>query len=103
MDVGHLAIAQLIVDMQLGRGVAVHEILFAMHLAQIAHRSDRATTAFEGFAKSCAKFAIEISVDQRIQSAVEIAYPEHHRYHHFAALARVTQSSDDIPVSNRHL
>lgn len=77
VDVGHLAIAQLIVDVQFGRGVAVHEILPAMHLAQVAHRSDRATAAFEGFAKGRAKLAIEVCVDQRVQSAVEIAYPEH--------------------------
>lgn len=102
VDVSHLTIAQLIVDMQLGRGVAVHEILFAMHLAQIAHRSDRAAAAFEGFAKGRAKLAIEVRIDQRVQGAVEITDPEHRCYHQGSAFARVAQSRDDIPASNRH-
>jgi len=102
VDVGHLAIAQLIVDMQLGRGVTVYEILFAMYLAQIAYRSDRTAAAFKGFAKGCAKLAIEVCVDQWVQGAVEIAHPEHCRNYHLAALARIAQSRDDIPVLNRY-
>lgn len=103
VDVSHLAIAQLIVDVQLGRSITVHEILFAMHLAQIAYRSDRTAAAFEGFAKGRAKLAIEVRVNQRVQSAVEIAHPEHRRYHQGSTLARVAQRRDDIPVSNTHL
>jgi len=100
VDIGHLAVAQLIVDVQLGRGVAVHEILLAMHLAQVAHRPDRATAALQSLAKGCAKLTIEIRVDYRVQGAVEVTDPEHHRYDHVAALARVAQRRDDVPVSN---
>lgn len=81
MHIGHLAVTQLIVDVQLGRSVAMHEILLAMHLAQIMHRSDRTATALEGLAESRAKFAVEVSVDDRIQGAVEIAHPEHNRHY----------------------
>lgn len=77
VHVGHLAVTQLIVDVQLGRSVAMHEILLSMHLTQVMHRTDRAAATLEGLAKGRAKFAVEVSVDNRIQGAVEIAYPEH--------------------------
>lgn len=88
VDIGHLAVAQLIVDVQLGWGVAVHEILFAMYLAQIMYGTECAATALEGFAKGRAKLAVEVCVDEWIKGAVEVAYPEHDRHHHIAAFAR---------------
>jgi len=98
--VGHFAVAQLIVDMQLGRGVAVHEVLLAMHLAQVAHWPDRSTAALQSLAKGCAKLTVEIRVDYRVQGAVEVTDPKHHRHDHVAALARIAQRRDDVPASN---
>jgi len=103
MHVGHLAVTQLIVDVQLGGSVAMHEILLAMHLAQVVHRSDRAAAAFEGLAKSRAKFAVEVSVDDRIQGAVEVTHPEHSCHYQLAAApARVAQRRNNVPASNEN-
>lgn len=88
MDIGHLAVAQLIVDVQLGWGITVHEVLFAMYLAQIMNRGEHAAAALESLAKGRAKFAIEVRVDERIKSAVEVANPEHNCHHHIAAFTR---------------
>lgn len=101
MYVGHLAVAQLIVDVQLGGRVTVDEVLLAVHLAQIAHRADRAAATLQGLAEGRAKLAVEVGVDERVEGAVEIAHPKHHRHHHVAALAGVAQGRDDVPAIKR--
>lgn len=98
VNVGHLAVAQLIVYVQLGGRVAVDQVLLAVHLAQIAHRADRAAAALQGLAEGRAELAIEVGVDERIERAVEVTDPEHHRHYHVAALARVAQRRDDVPA-----
>lgn len=85
----HLAVAQLIVDMQLGGRVTMHEILLAMHLTQVAHRPDRAAAALQGLAESRAELAVKVGVDERIERAVEITHPEDYRHYDVAALARI--------------
>jgi len=52
------------------------------------HRAKRAAAALEGLAKGRAELAVEVRVDERIKSAVEVAYPKHNRHHHIAAFAR---------------
>lgn len=76
----------------------MHEVLFAMYLAQIVHRSDRVAAALQSLAKGRAELTVEVRVDDRVQGAVEVANPEHDRHEHVAALARVAQRRDDVPA-----
>lgn len=100
MDVRQLAVAaQLIIDVHLGRGVAVHQILLPVYLhAQVVHRPDCAAAALQGFAKRRAELAVEVRVDERVQGAVEISHPKNRRHHDLAALARVAQRRDEVPA-----
>lgn len=70
-----------------------------MYLAQVMNRDERATAALEGLAKSRAKFAIEVRINERIKSAVEVANPEHDRHYHIAAFARGAKRRNDVPAS----
>lgn len=98
MHVGHLASSQLIVDVQLRWCIAVHQVLFPVHLVQISNRSDRYTTALQGLLEGGTEITVEVGVDQRIQRAVEVAYPKHHRYDRVATLAGVAEGCNDVPV-----
>lgn len=101
MHVGHLAGSQLIVNVQFRRRVTVHQILLPMGLTQIANRSDRHATAFEGLPEGGPEIPVEVGVDERIQRAVKVTHPKHRCNHRIAAFAAVAQRRDDVPVDKR--
>ena len=101
MDVGHLAGSQLIVHVQLRGRVAVHEVLLPVRLAKIADRAERHAAALQRLSERRPEVPVEVRVDERIQRAVEVAHPKHHRHHRIAALAAVAQGRDDVPVEEK--
>lgn len=101
MDISHFAVSQVIIDMKLRGRVTVHQILLPVDLPQITDRADRSATAFQGFAKCRTELSIKVSVDQRIESAVEVTHPEYHGHDDFSTLAGIAQGRDDVPVERK--
>lgn len=101
VHVGQLAGPQLVVDVQLGGGVAVHQVLLPVHLVQVPYGADRHATGLQGLLEGSTEVSVEVGVDQRVERAVEVAHPEHHGDDRVAALAGVAERRDDVPVGRK--
>lgn len=74
-----------------------------MSLTQVANRTQGNATALQRLSERDPEVAIEVGVDEWIQRAVEVSYPEYHCHHRVAALAGVAQRRDDIPVETEQM
>lgn len=74
-----------------------------MSLTQVANRTQGNATALQRLSERDPEVAIEVGVDEWIQRAVEVSYPEYHCHHRVAALASVAQRRDDIPVETEQM